>query len=348
MVTAINKKVSVIIPCRNEEKFIGRCLDGLIAQDYPKKFLEILVVDGASKDDTQNIVKLYSRDHPHIKLLKNPDRYTPISMNAGIRAATGDIIGTIGAHSQSQPNYISRCVDALETYHADAVGGGLRTLPAIPTSTARAIALSISCTLGTGNSKFRTAIGKGVQKADTIFNAFYKKEVFQKVGLYNKNLIRSQDIELNTRIKRAGGKLLLLPDIWNDYYPKSTLHTFFTHNILDGIWAIYPLKFVRIPLRLRHYIPLLFILGLLVLGISSTIFLTLLPLFVIILFAYSIITLVTSTLIAIKEKCLRLIPFLFLAFLARHFAYGIGSLIGGVKLFLPVSNTYGTTKKKRN
>lgn len=339
--------VSIIIPCRNEERYIAACLDSVLAQDYPHDYLELFVVDGMSADRTQDIVSAYEKKYRHICLLENKSIATPSAFNIGIKHAKGEIVIFMGAHARYQHDYIARCVDALQRSGADAVGGVLKTEPRIHTLQARAIALILSHPLGTGGATFRTG-SDSPREVDTVFGGCYKKEIFDRVGLFNEKLIRSQDIEMNTRIRRAGGKILLDPSIVCTYYPKSTLSGFFKHNILDGIWAIYPLKFVRIPLRLRHYIPLLFILCLLVFGMGVLISLTLLPLFVIILFVYSIITLVTSTLIATKKKCLRLTPFLFLAFLARHFGYGIGSLIGGVKLFLPVNTTYGTTKTKRN
>lgn len=338
---------SILIPCRNESKFISECLKSLIAQTYPKNRIEIIVLDGMSSDDTRQVVREYVNKYAFIYFIQNTKEYKPYALNIGIREAKGSIIMIADAHAAYENDYVTKCVTHLNNYSADVVGGILKTEPRVYTLQARAIAMILSHSLGAGGATFRTG-SNSPREVDTVFGGCYKKEIFERVGLFNEHLVRSQDIEMNTRIRRHGGKIILDPSIVCTYYPKSTLHAFFTHNILDGIWAIYPLKFVRVPLRLRHYIPLFFILCLLVLGTGVLISLTLLPLFVIILFIYSTITLVASTLIAIREKSLRLIPFLFLSFLARHFAYGIGSLIGGVKLFLPVNSTYGTTKTKRN
>ena len=306
--------VSIIIPCRNEEKFIKRCLDSVLGQDYPKDKLEVLVIDGMSEDRTREIIKEYSEKYPFIKLLENPNKFTPFALNIGIKNAQGEVILRMDAHAGYEKDYVSKCVKYLKEYNADNVGGVMKTLPRKNNLAARAIALCLSHPFGVGGSQFR----KGTDKpkwVDTVFNGCYKKEIFDKIGLFNENLIRSQDMEFNLRLKKAGGKILLHPEIVSYYYPKSNLKDFFLHNINDGIWAIYPLKFVKIPLRLRHYIPLIFILTL--------------PLSI---WPYILLSLFFSAKIAFREKDIRLFFIMPLAFGARHIGYGLGSVWGLVKL----------------
>lgn len=312
-----NKKVvSIIIPCRNEEKFIANCLDSVLEQDYSKDSVEILVIDGASTDKTKEIVGEYSQKYPFIKLISNPNKFTPFALNLGIKSSKGEILVRLDAHAKYQKDYISKCVKYLNEYRADNAGGLLRTIPKKDTLTAKAIAISLSSFFGAGNSNFRTGAEKPTW-VDTVFGGCYRKEIFAKIGLFNENLIRSQDMEFNLRLKRAGGKILLAPDITAYYYPKSNLKDFFVHNIKDGIWAIYPLKFVKFPLKLRHYIPLIFVLTL--------------PLSI---FPYIFVSLYFSFKIAIKEKDLRLFFVMPIVFFVRHFGYGIGSLWGIVKLIV--------------
>jgi len=90
--------VSVIVPCRNEERYIARCLDSIVATDYPRDRLEVLVVDGSSEDRTRSIVADYGARYPFIRLLDNPGRIPPIAVNAGIRAARGEILVRMDAH----------------------------------------------------------------------------------------------------------------------------------------------------------------------------------------------------------------------------------------------------------
>ncbi len=323
--------VSVIIPARNEEKFIGRCLESLIANDYPKDRLEILVVNGASEDKTKEVVQGYTQKHPFIKLFENPKKYTPISMNIGVKNAKGDIIMLGGAHSIYDADYISKSVRYLEKYDADNVGGVLRTLPAENTLEAKSIALALSSFFGTGGASFRVGSDKP-QWVDTVFGGCFRRGVFNKIGLFNENLIRSQDMEFNIRLHRAGGKILLAPDIVTIYYPKPTFGSFLKHNIKDGIWAVLPLKYGAPLFKPRHLIPLFFILGIVGPLILSIWYQPFIYLAATVFVLYLLVSLYFSFQIAMNEKEVILVPFLITAFALRHFGYGIGSLIGLFRL----------------
>jgi len=360
------KFVSIIVPCRNEEKYIGKCLGSLLSQDYPKEKMEILFIDGMSEDKTREIVKKYIKKYSFIsnakrekqgptkqvliKLLDNFKKYTTSAFNLGIKEAKGEIIMFLGAHAGYERDYISKCVRYLKECGADNVGGVIQTLPSRNTLCAKAIALSLSHPFGVGGSYFRTMGGNKVlpsetrhgsyfrtgvkepKEVDTVFGGCYKKEVFEKIGLFNENLIRSQDIEFNLRLKRAGGKILLVPDIVIYYYPKSNLKDFFFHNLKDGLWSIYPLKFVKIPFSFRHYIPLIFLLSLLITGLLGIFLPVFSPLFWLIIGLYLLLTFCFSIQISLQEKDIRFLLFMPLAFTARHIGYGLGSIWGLIKL----------------
>ena len=310
--------VSIIIPCRNEERYIGKCLDSIVSQDFSKEILEVLVIDGMSEDKTKEIVAKYASKYSFIKLLDNSKKFTPFGLNIGVKEAKGEIILRMDAHASYEKDYISKCLKYLKEYNADNVGGILKTLPAENTISAEAIALSLSHPFGVGTSYFRLG-AKEPREVDTVFGGCYKREVFEKIGLFNENLKRSQDIEFNLRLKRAGGKILLVPDIISYYYPKSNLEDFFLHNFEDGTWAVLPLKFVKTPLKLRHYIPLIFVLTL--------------PLSI---WPYIPISLFFSAQIAFCEKDPRLFFVMPLIFATRHFGYGLGSIFGLIKLFVQI------------
>jgi GT2 family glycosyltransferase len=195
-------------------------------------------------------------------------------------------------------------------------------LPSSNTLIAKAIACTLAHPFGVGGSRFRTGAVHPLE-VDTVFGGCYKREVFDKVGMFNENLLRSQDLELNLRLKRAGEKIILAPDIVASYYPRSTLTSFFLHNVQDGIWAIYPFKFTKMPFRVRHYIPLLFLLTL--------------PLSV---WFYIPVNILFSLQIALRERNIQLVLVLPFVFGARHVGYGIGSLIGLGKLVLPLQKKH--------
>ncbi len=336
--------VSIIIPCRNEEKYIGKCLDSLILQDYSKKKTEITVVDGMSEDKTRKIVERYIKKYSYIKLLDNLKKITPCALNKGIKNTKGEIIVRIDAHAFYKKDYISKCVEYLNRYKADNVGGLLKILPSENKPMDKSIALSISNPFGVGNAYYKSGYSGRPKWVDTVFGGCYKREVFQKVGLFNENLVRSQDMEFNLRLKRAGGKILLVPDIVSYYYPKSTLKDFFLHNLEDGVWAIYPLKFVKMPLKLRHYLPLIFILSFIGTGIFGIFFQPFLWSFLLIIVAYFLANFYFSAKIAIKEKNIRFLFLMPVTFTARHIGYGLGSLFGLIKLL----KGNGTKKTKRD
>lgn len=323
---------TIIIACRNEEKFIVRCLDSVIGGDYPGDLMEILVVDGMSEDNTRTIVADYSKKNPQVKLLDNPGKFTPSGFNIGIRNARGKFILLMGAHSTYARDYVLKCVSRAREYQADNVGGMCNVLPQINTLVNKAIVFSITSLLGSGDALYKTSRSAASKFVDTVFGGCYRRSVFEKIGMFNENLARSQDMELNIRLKKAGGKIMMFPDIKVNYYPKPTLRQFFIHNFWDGVWAVYPLKFVKMPLRLRHYVPLFFVILFVILGISGIFFLPARAAFFLMAAGYLLAVFYFSVRIAAKEKDLLYLFAMPAAFAARHFAYGIGSLWGVVKL----------------
>src|SRR3989344_832745 len=150
-------ELSVIIPCRNEEKYIGPCLDSLLLQDYPKEKLEILIIDGFSEDKTREILAGYAK-YPFINVLDNPKKITPAALNIGIKNAKGSIIMRMDAHASYEKNYISECVKYLKEYDADNVGGVVWAMPTVNTLAAHAIARVYSHPFGVGHSLFRIGV----------------------------------------------------------------------------------------------------------------------------------------------------------------------------------------------
>lgn len=309
--------VSVIVPCRNEQKFIAVCLDSIIANDYPKEKLEILVVDGMSTDKTGEIIKNYGEKYSILRILDNPKVIVPAAMNKGIENARGEIIIKMDAHSIYEKDYISKCVSHLMESGADNVGGVLKPIPSGETLFARAIAISLSHVFTAGGSYFRTGTDEP-KEVDTVAFGCYFKKLFDKIGLFDEKMAKIEDLELNRRIKKSGGKIMLFPDIKASYYPSSyNLKSFLKHNFIDGFWTTYPLKFGFSTGSWRHYIPLIFILTL---PISF--------------WPYIVVSLIFSLGVAIKEEDFKLFFAMPLVFGARHFGYGIGSLAGLLEILL--------------
>ena len=313
-------KISIIIPTRNEGKNIEKCLKSILDNDYPRNKLRIIIVDGESEDETVELASKVFRNHPNVsfKISKNPQKFTPYALNIGIKEAESDeIIVIVGAHNFISRNYLRIGIQTLLTHQADCVGGRGKCIHSSTHLIGRAIPLALNSVFGTGGS-FRNLGEKGnVIEVDTVPSPIYKKSVFEKIGLFNENLKRSQDMEFNLRLRKASGKILLAPDIVSYYYPKSNLKDFFFHNIEDGIWVIYPLKFVKMLFKLRHYIPLIFVLTL--------------PLSI---WLYILVSLFFSAQIAFREKDIRYFFVMPAVFATRHIGYGLGSVWGLIKLII--------------
>ena len=251
-------RVSVIIPCRNEVRHIAACLDSLLANDYPKERLDVLVVDGMSDDGTRAVVERYTRTHRFTRLLDNPQRVTPAALNLGIESARGSVILLAGAHAAYPVTYISELVSWLQRSGADAVGGRCVACPGVDSATARAIAAAVSHPFGVGNSYFRTG-SAAPRWVDTVPFGCYWRDVFDRVGLFDEELVRDQDDEFNQRILRHGGRLLLVPAIASQYYARESLGKLWRMFFQYGYFKPLVVRKVRGVMTLRQLVPALFV-----------------------------------------------------------------------------------------
>ncbi|MEW6685265.1 MAG: glycosyltransferase family 2 protein [Candidatus Edwardsbacteria bacterium] len=325
--------VSVIIPCRNEERFIARCLDSVVAQDYPKNKMEVLVVNGMSEDGTRKIVKRYAKQYSFIKIFDNPKTITSPALNSGIKNAKGELILWMSAHNRYEREYISKCVKYMQEFDAVAVGGIIKIIPRNNSFVGKSICLVLSCSFGVGSSIHKIGTLKP-RWVDTAFGTCYRKEVFNRVGLFNEQLVRGQDMEFSIRLKKAGLRTLLVPDVVSYYYARSDFKSFCRHNFRNGVWAILPLEFTTImPVSWRHLVPLAFVSGLVsslgLWGLWSSLGLMS---FLLIIGSYSICNLFLSIKIALREKDWRYLFIMPVVFASLHICYGFGSMVGLVRV----------------
>lgn len=323
--------LSVICPIYNEEKYITKCIDSILEQDYPTDDLEILFVDGLSTDRTRDIVKSYIAKYPFIRLLDNPERIVPYAMNYGIDASRGDIIMRLDAHTTYEKNYFSVLVAALKKYDADNVGAVCRTDVLNKTPKTLAIREVLSNKFGVGNSTFRIGI-TGVQEVETVPFGCWKRDVFYKYGMYDVRLVRNQDIELNKRIIRGGGKIVIVPDTYCTYLARETYKALAKNNYGNGKWnilTVYYTKDMR-SLSVRHFVPLAFVFSLIVPTLVGIVWWPVLCVTAFALCAYLLVVGFVSAKLAI-DKGLNFL-YLLVSFVVLHVSYGWGSLMGIVKL----------------
>ena len=258
--------VSVIMPIRNEAEHIERCLDAVVGQDYPVDRLDVIVVDGMSDDDTREITSGYVQGYPNVHLLDNPQRIVPTALNIGIRAARGDIIIRVDGHTTIAPDYIHQCVTTLERTGADNVGG--RMDAQAPGYFGKAVALATSSPFGVGNSRFHYS--RKEEWVDTVYLGAYRREVFDRIGLFDEELVRNQDDEFNYRLSACGGRILLCPQIRSQYTNRSSPRKLWRQYFEYGYWKVRVLQKHPRQMQWRQFVPPAFVMALLVaLGLSA-------------------------------------------------------------------------------
>lgn len=321
--------VSVVIPCFNEERYIEECISSLNFGDH--KNIEIIVVDGGSTDKTLTVIKNLFDRFSNITILLNSKRITPISLNIGVRAARGSFIMIAGAHSKYPPNYISELLNYQKHYNCDVVGGAIETRVKNSNPKSNSIIAVLSNKFGVGNSSFRTE-QEAILEVDTVPFGLYRKDVFNNIGGYNEALIRNHDIELSKRIAAAGFKIILVSPVRCVYYAREKFSQLAKNNFSNGFWnvlTVYITKDFK-SLSIRHYVPLVFILSLIlpiiiaILFYWPTIILSILSLLIYLFF----IILISFRILKRDNSFLNLIG----AFITLHFSYGLGSLCGLFRL----------------
>jgi len=258
-------RISIVIPVYNEQKYIKECINSILSSNCSKEEIELLLVDGRSSDDTRTMIQTFQQQYSFIKLIDNIQKTAPIAMNLGIKEAKGKYIFILSAHATYNNDYFSKLVTYMDQLDACCVGGILETDVKNKNIKSNAIKEVLMHPLGVGNATFRTGSIK-VQEVDTVAFGCYKKSTFEIYGLFNENLTRNQDIELNKRIVNGGGKIYLIPEIKCTYFARENFTDLAKNNYANGFWNIltaYYTKTLR-SLSLRHFIPLLFVLSLFV------------------------------------------------------------------------------------
>ena len=323
--------VSVLVPCRNERAHIARCLESILANDYPAERLEILVIDGQSDDGTADVIRSYAASAPPIRLLSNERRVVPAALNLGIASAAGEIVIRMDAHNEYPSTYISDLVGWLNRTGADNVGGAWITRPADDSTTARAIATAVTHRLGTGGAQYRLGAVSTPQHVDTVPFGCFRKELFNRVGLFDEQLIRNQDDEFNGRLRRAGGTVLLVPGVVSYYYARgsyrSLARTYYQYGFFKPLAAY---KVGRVQ-TVRQLIPAALVAAFVVTGILGWWIAAAAWSFLLLLLAYTCLVMNVSLRLG-RSQGLRFVVALAATFPVLHFSYGIGWIFGALWL----------------
>jgi len=321
--------VSVIVPVRNEERYVERCLSRLLGQDYPRERLEILVVDCLSEDQTRAIVQrlLGGRASmpPVLRLIDDPGQERTTALNAGIRAATGEIIMRVDARSIVPLDYVRKCVETLAATGADNVGGMQQPIAESPMQ--EAVGLAMSHPFGVGDAQFR--VGKRSGFVDTVYLGAFRREVFSRVGLFDDVVpVLSEDSDINQRIRDYGGTVYLNAEIRACYYPRETLRGFVALYFRYGVARAGNLMKHRKLSAWRQAVPPLFVLSLATLGLLALTHEAFRVGFGIVLGTYVISDLGVSASLCARRGKWYLWPRLLAVFPCMHFAWAFGLFNG--------------------
>jgi len=210
---------SVVIPCLDEEPYIEAVVRAAMTQLYPPSLIEILVCDGGSTDRTRDVVADLAAADPRVQLVDNPGRFPSAGMNEGIRRARGDVIVRMDAHAEYAPDYVAAAVDALRRTGATTAGGAARSRARGPFQ--RALCAALGSPLGVGGSAYRDPSREGF--VESVWSGAFRREVFERVGLFDAEARANEDAELNQRIIEAGGTVYLSRDMVAFYYPRASL-----------------------------------------------------------------------------------------------------------------------------
>ena len=325
--------LSVICPIYNEEKYIANCIESILLQDYPKDDLEVLFVDGMSKDRTREIVAEYTRKYPFIRLIDNPEKIVPYAMNYGIKASKGEVIIRLDGHVEYPTNYFSELVKQLNVLDADNVGALCETLPCGPSTKELAIAEALSSSFGMGNSYFRIGCDE-VKEVDTVPFGCFKRSVFEKVGLYDNELIRNQDDELNGRIIKSGGKIYLIPSIVTKYFARDKISKVRKMFYQYGLYKPLVNKKLGAPATIRQFFPLVFVLGLILGAILSFIHWIFAGIYLFVVSLYLLLACFFTAKSVKRTGKFGLFLYQPFTYFTVHTSYGWGYLVGIYKIIM--------------
>ena len=314
--------VSITIPCRNEDKYIEKCINSILNSDYPQEKIKIFVCDGLSADNTRDIVLELSKKHSNINLIDNEKQTTPFALNLGLKASDCDIKIILGAHAEINKDFIKNNVTVLNDYPDVGCAGGIIE-NVYENEAAETIGLAMSSSFGVGNAHFRTGNKNGY--VDTVAFGAYRKEVFEKIGYFDEDLIRNQDDEFNYRLLKNGFKIYLNSQIISKYYVRASFSKLYKQYYQYGYWKVYVNKKHKAVTSVRQLVPLFFVLFLF-LGFILSIFHWVLG----VLFSLGIISYVVLALVFASQKTnsIEKTARITYTFFLLHFSYGLGYLIG--------------------
>lgn len=322
--------VSLIIPCKNEIDYIDSFIQSLLQQDFHGLKYEILIADGNSNDGTREVLDKLSSAHSEIIVVDNPEQIVSTGLNKAVKMASGDIIVRMDVHAEYAPDYVRECVATLKQTGADNVGGPAQTKS--KSYLQKAVCIAYHSPFSVGGARFHDVGFSG--SVDTVTYGCWRKSRLEDLGLFDEELVRNQDDELNLRIVRSGGRIWQSSLIKSWYYPRSSLKALFKQYMQYGYWKVRVIQKHRVPASIRHLVPGGFVASLMVLAVLSLLDRRAQLSFAALAGLYVTANLFASCITCCRPRLLRYLPVMPLVYSAYHFGYGYGFLRGVVDFLL--------------
>ena len=319
-------KVSIIVPCYNEQSTIRLLLEALREQTFPRAEMEVIIADGLSRDGTRSAIATFQKDFPDldVRVVDNTRRSIPSAVNCAIENSRGEIIVRLDAHSKPYPDYVENCVNALEEGRGDTIGGVWEIHPGAQTWIARSIAVAAAHPLGVGDAFYRHT--KLAAEVDTVPFGSFRRSLVDRVGYFDESLLTNEDYEFYARVRKAGGRIWLDPAIRSVYFARSTLGQLARQYRRYGFWKWRMLRRYPKTLRWRQALPPLFVLSVILLAFASIFIPFLSILLVLELLLYFSIVLYAGLRAALRQRKAYLFPGLLLTIPIMHVSWGGGFL----------------------
>lgn len=334
----ILKKVSVIVPCRNERRHIEAFMASLLQQEAEDMDVEFLIADGMSDDGTRDYLKEICAKHPKVRIIDNPEKFVSTGLNRAIRAARGDIIARMDVHTEYASDYLKKCVELLLKTGADNAGGPARTKA--HGYLQEAICLAYHSPFSCGGASFHNPDFEG--QVDTVTYGCWHKNTLLRLGLFDEELVRNQDDELNLRITRSGGKIFQSSSIRSWYHPRASLRALFNQYMQYGYWKVRVIQKHRLPASIRHLVPGAFVFGLILLTAIAPFFRLAFLAWALWLGSYLLGNILATCLTCLRPGRFGFLPVMPVVFAAYHFGYGYGFLRGMIDFVLRRRGGAGT------
>ena len=319
-------KVSIIITARNEEKYLPMLFEDILNQTFPLQNIEVVLMDSNSTDNTRLVMEEFKKNNEtlSVQIVTNERQNQAAGFNEGVKHATGDVVLKIDAHSRIPADFVQKNVDEILA-GAYVCGGNRPTVVDSADDFSKTLHIVEESALGSSIANYRKSDVK--RKVNSIFHGMYRKEVFDKVGLADERLLRTEDNEFHYRVRKAGYDIIFNPEIESYQYIRPTFTKMIQQKFANGYWIGLTSHVCRDCLSLFHFGPGVFVATLLVLMILTLV--SFVPLLTVV-FLYLLAVLGLSIFEISKQKfnpTLLLIPFIMIAI---HFAYGVGTIKGWI------------------